>query len=98
MSDALDRVVYLDAHTEQLMEGDFPQKTPDQLRQGMSLRVRIRGKGHLYFRVVRLEKGFVTRVYLKRIYIHYMDVLKLLLILALGKLVFQVYVDFLWPK
>ena len=47
VGDMLDRVIYLDAKTNNLMEWDFPSKDPDQLREGMTLKVKIRGEGQL---------------------------------------------------
>lgn len=97
VGDMLDRVIYLDAKTNNLMEWDFPSKDPDQLREGMTIKVKIRGRGNYYYRIVRLEREYYTRAYLKRVYIHYSDVLKFVIIIVLGKLVIQRYADFLWP-
>lgn len=95
--DMLDRVIYLDEKTNKPAEGDFPERDPDSLREGMSIKARVRGKGIFWYRIVRLDKEFYTRAYVKRIYIHYTDVLKLLVIIVLGKYVIQNYADFLWP-
>jgi len=94
--DMLDRVIYLDVKTNKPAEGEFPQKDPDTLREGMSIKARVRGKGVYWYRIVRLDKGFYSRAYVRRIYLHYTDVLKLLIIIVLGKIVFQNYADFFW--
>lgn len=97
MVDMLDRVIYLDAESGATMEGDFPHKDPEDLREGMSIKARVRGKGVFWYRIVRLEQEYYMRAYLKRIYIHYTDIIKLIIIVVLGKLVIQRYADFLWP-
>lgn len=95
--DMLERVIYLDAQSGKVVEGDFPPRDPEKLRLGMTIKARVRRKGTIWFRIMRLDKEYYTRVYIKRVYIHYTDIIKLLIIIVLGKIVFQGYVDFLWP-
>ncbi len=94
--DMLDRVIYLDADSGKMLEGDFPQKDPDELREKMTIKARVRGKGVFWYRIVRLDREYYTRAYLKRVYIHYTDIIKLLIIIVLGKIVLQSYADFFW--
>lgn len=94
VGEVLSRVVFLDPKTRELAEGDFPDVDPEKLRQGMNIKVRVPGKGKYYFKIVKLEKGFVTRAWVKRVPFHYTDLIKLVVIVILAKVVFQYYADF----
>lgn len=65
-----------------------------ELRKGNSISVRRRGQNRRYYRIVRVEPGFHTRVFVRRIVLHPRDIVQLAIIAGLCWFLFDMLVPF----
>ncbi len=73
----------------------FPEVERYKLQVGKVIKSSVQGYGHFYYRIVNIEDNYITKVFLKRIYLHYSDFIKLIIIIVLARIVFKWYIDFL---
>lgn len=91
------QIFYYNAATGSEIMQYFPERERFQLKVGMVLKSHVKGQGNFYYRIVEIEDDYHSKVLLKRIYLYYPDIIKLIVILILGKIVIKWYFDFFLP-
>ncbi len=98
MSDELPgHIIYIDEGTKEELFGDVKAYDPDELEPGMNIMAYVPGKGKQRYKIKDVQRAYNTRVYVKRVWMHYTDLLLLLVLAVVGKIVIQQYFDFLIP-
>ncbi len=90
-------IMYIDERSNEEIPGDVKAYDPEDLEKGMVITAYAPGFGKRYYRIQDVQHAYNTRVYLKRIWIHYTDLLLLVVLAVVAKVVIQKYFDFLIP-
>ncbi len=91
-----DRLIYLNARTGIPLVEAFPDLERYQLKIGQVLRTYVRGEGNRFYKVVEIEDDYASKVYLRRIHLHWSDVIKLLVLAVVGWVVLKYILDFVF--
>jgi hypothetical protein len=89
------QIFYYNAATGDEIMQYFPERDRFQLKVGQTLKTKVRGSNNYYYKIVDIQDDLHTKVYLKRVYLHYSDIIKLVVIIILCKYIFKLYLDFL---
>lgn len=89
------QIIYYNVATGDEVMQYFPERDRFELKVGKVLKSSVRGVGNFYYKIVDIQDDFHTKVYLKRIYLYYTDIIKLIIIVVLCKYIFKWYLDFL---
>ena len=76
--------VFLDHKTHLVIEELGNQNTDTFLEVGDSVHAKFYQKGNRYFKVVAMEENDVVKVYVKRVPLHYSELIQVVVIAILG--------------
>lgn len=86
--------VFFDARSGEDLSRFFEHVEQYELREANTLSLRRRGQNRRYYKVVRVEPGFHTRVVVRRVVLHPWDILQLAIIAALCWYLFDTITPF----
>lgn len=85
-------IMYISMRTGMEINEHFQDRERGQLETGKIIRSSVQGQDYKYYRIIGVEDDEVnTKVYLKPIPIYFTQIFKLVLIAALGWLVFNAW-------
>ncbi len=84
-------VFFYDARTGQDVTELFDEVERHELKPGGSIRVRKRNKSKATYRIQDVQDGFHTKVTVRRVVVHPLDILQLIIIALLCYFVFEAF-------